>query len=88
MDSEAQILYVVFVLSWASLVVQRVKNMAAMLETWIRSLGQEDPSKQGMATHSSIEEEEAGVLQSVGSQRVGHDRATNTFTFFCIGSSH
>ena len=61
-DSEAQILYVVFVLSWASLVFQRVKNMAAMLETWIQSLGQEDPPKQGMAIHSGIEEEEAGVL--------------------------
>ena len=60
--SEAQILYVVFVLSWASLVVQRGKSMAAMLETWIRSLGREDPPKQGVATHSGVEEEEAGVL--------------------------
>ena len=55
-------MYVVFVLSWASLVFQRVKNMAAMLETWIQSLGPEDPPKQGMAIHSGIEEEEAGVL--------------------------
>ena len=55
-------MYVVFVLSWASLVVQRGKSMAAMLETWIRSLGREDPPKQGVATHSGVEEEEAGVL--------------------------
>ena len=59
--------------------------MCAMLETWIRSLGREDPPKQGVATHSGVEEEEAGVLQSVGSQRVGHDGTTNTLTFFCVG---
>ena len=38
----------------ASLVVQMVKNTPAMLETWVRSLGQEDPLEKGMATHSSI----------------------------------
>ena len=47
-------MYVVFVLSWASLVFQRVKNMAAMLETWIQSLGWEDPLERGKATHPSI----------------------------------
>ena len=39
---------------WASLVVQKVKNLPAMQETWVQSLGQEDPLEKGMATHSSI----------------------------------
>ena len=39
---------------WASLVAQMVKNLAARLETWIRSLGRKDPLKKGMATHSSV----------------------------------
>ena len=39
---------------WASLVVQTVKNPPAVLETWVWSLGQEDPLEEGMATHSSI----------------------------------
>ena len=39
---------------WASLVAQMVKNSPAIWETWVRSLGQEDPLKKGMATHSSI----------------------------------
>ena len=38
----------------ASLVAQMVKNLPAMLETWVRSLGWEDPLEKGMATHSSI----------------------------------
>ena len=40
--------------SWASLVAQLVKNLPAMRETWVRSLGWEDPLEQGKATHSSI----------------------------------
>ena len=40
--------------SWASLVVQLVKNLATMQETWVRSLGWEDPLEKGKATHSSI----------------------------------
>ena len=40
--------------SWVSLVVQRVKNPPAMRETWVSSLGWEDPLEEGMATHSSI----------------------------------
>ena len=40
--------------SWASLLAQPVKNLPAMQETWVRSLGQEDPLEEGMATHSSI----------------------------------
>ena len=54
-----------------------------MRETWVRSLGQEDPLEKEMATHSSILAwripwtEEPGGLQSMGSQRVGHDWATS-----------
>ena len=40
--------------SWASLVAQLVKNLPAMRETWVRSLGWEDPLEKGKATHSSI----------------------------------
>ena len=40
--------------SWVSLVAQRVKNPPAMRETWVPSLGWEDPLEEGMATHSSI----------------------------------
>ena len=56
-----------------------VKNPPAMWETWVRSLGREDPLEEGMATHSSIlawripQTEEPGGLQSMGSQRVRHD---------------
>ena len=62
-----------------SLVAQMVKNVPAMQETWVRSLDWEDPLEEGMATHSSILTwripwtEEPGGLQSMGSQRVGHD---------------
>ena len=64
--------------SWASLVPQMVKNPPAMWETWVRSLGWEDPLEEGMATHSflpgeSLQTEETGRLQSMGSQRVGRD---------------
>ena len=65
--------------SWASLVVQSVKNLPAMQETWVQSLGWEDPLEKGKATHSSILAwripwtEEPGGLQSMGLQRVGHD---------------
>ena len=56
-----------------------VKNPSAMLETWILSLGGEDPLEEGMVTPSSILPgesswtEEPGRLQPMGSQRVGHD---------------
>ena len=40
--------------SWASVVAQLVKNPTAMRETWVRSLGWEDPLEEGMATHSSV----------------------------------
>ena len=63
----------------ASLVAQRLKCLPAMRETWVQSLGQEDPLEKEMATHSSILAwriswtEEPGGLQSMESQRVGHD---------------
>ena len=66
-------------LCWAFLVAQTVKNLPAMQETQVRSLGQEDPLEKGMATHSSILAwkipwtEEPGRLLLMGSQRVGHD---------------
>ena len=44
----------VLLFAWASLVAQMVKNLSARQETWIRSLGWEDPLEKGMATHSSI----------------------------------
>ena len=56
-----------------------VKHLPAMKETLVRSLGGQDPLEEGMATHSSILAwripwtEEPGGLQSMGSQRVGHD---------------
>ena len=63
----------------ASLVAQSVKNLPAVQETWVRSLGWEDPLEKEMATHSSILAwkisctEEPGGLQSMGLQRVGRD---------------
>ena len=63
----------------ASLVTQMVKNPPAMMETRARSLGQEDPLKKEIATHSSIlawripRTEEPEGLQPMGLQRVGHD---------------
>ena len=61
------------------LVAQLVKTLPAMQETWVRSLGWEDPLEGEMATHSSIPAwripwtEEPGRLQSMESQRVRHD---------------
>ena len=77
-------------------VTQMVKNLPAMQETWVRSLGQEDPLEKEMATHSSIfawkipKTEETGRLQSIGSQRVGHDWAislswfVDSFSWQCL----
>ena len=53
-----------------------VKHVPTMQETWVRSLGQEDPLEKEMATHSialAWKTEERGRLQPMGSQRVGHD---------------
>ena len=63
----------------ASLVAQTVKRLPALRETWIQSLGWEDTLEKEMETHSSTLAwkipwtEEPGRLQSMGSQRVGHD---------------
>ena len=63
-----------------------VKNPTAMQETQVRSLGQDDPLEEGMAAHSSSLAwkipwtEEPGGLQSMGSQRVGHDLSTGCKT--------
>ena len=63
----------------SSLVAQMVKCLPAMRETWIPSLGWEDPLEKEMETQASTIAwkipwtEEPGMLQSVGSQRVGHD---------------
>ena len=77
-------IYIVYVYSsWVSLVAQTVKHLPIMRETWVRSLGQEDPLEKEMATHPSIHAwkipwtEEPGRLQSMGSQRAGHDSATS-----------
>ena len=59
--------------SWVSIVE---KNPPAVRETWVRSLGWEDPLEKGKATHSQY----SGLEKSMGSQRIGHNRATFTFT--------
>ena len=62
-----------------SLVAQMVKHLSTMWETWVRSLGWEDPLEKEMAIHSNtiawkiLWTEEPGRLQSMGSQRVGQD---------------
>ena len=69
---------------------QTVKNLPAMQETQVRSLGWEDPLEKAMATHSSILAwripltDEPGGLQSIGLQRVRGDWATNTCSTFYI----
>ena len=63
----------------ASLVAQSVKNLPAIWETQVQSMGWEDPLEKEMANHSStlawkiLWTEESGGLQSMGSQRVGQD---------------
>ena len=76
---------------WVSLMAQMVKNLPAMRETLVRSLGWEDPLEKGMATQSRILAwripwtEEPGGLQSMESQRIRHDWATNTEPL-CLGT--
>ena len=79
----------------ASLVAQTVKHLPTTGETQVQSLGQEDPLEKKMATHSSVLAwkipwtEEPGRLQSMGSQRIGHDWATSlSFLFlFCLAQA-
>ena len=70
---------------------QKVKNLPAMQENWVRSLGNEDPLEKGMATHSSVLvwrilwTEEPGGLQSTGSQELDTtNRLTFSFHFLTI----
>ena len=73
------VLICISLMSGASLVAYSVKTLPEVQETWVLSLGWEDPLEKEMATHSSILAwkiswtEEPGGLQSMGSQRVGHD---------------
>ena len=78
--------------SRASLVAQMVKNLPAVWETWVQSLGQEDSQEKGTATHSGILAwripwtEEAGELQSMGLQTVRLDGVTNIHTHTHTGN--
>ena len=74
----------------ASLVAQMVKHLPAMRETWVQFLGREDPLEKEMLIHSSTLAwkipwtEEPNRLQSMGSQRVGHDWATSLSLYFSL----
>ena len=74
-----KVLLVVFIIPWASLVAHMVKNLPAMQETWVSSLGQEDPLEKEMATHSSIlawcnpTDRAAWQVTAHGLARVRHD---------------
>ena len=68
----------IYILWEASFVVQLVKNLPAMQETWVWSLGWEDPLEKGKATHSSI------LAWRIPWQKVGYDWATFTFTYYEI----
>ena len=65
--------------SWVSLVAQMVKNLPVVRETWVKSLGWEDPLEDGIATHSNSlawripMDRGAWWVIVLGSQRVGHD---------------
>ena len=60
--------------SWASLVAKLVKNLPAIWETWVQSLGWEDPGKKGKATHTSILAWRIlWTVHFMGLQRVGHN---------------
>ena len=73
---------------------QTVKRLPTMWETWVQSLGREDPLEKEMANHSSTLAwkipwtEEPGRLQSMGSQRVGHYRATSLSLFTTSASEN
>ena len=67
--------------SWASLVAQTVENPPAMRETWVWSLGWEDPLEKGKTIHSRI------LASRMGSQRVGHNWATKHIVVLFLVSS-
>ena len=74
----------------SSLVAKRLKCLPLMQETWVQSLGREDPLEKEMATHSSIlawripRTEEPGGLQSMGLQRVGQTERINFLNFLTL----
>ena len=78
------------ILNRAPLVAQMVKNLSAMWEAWVWSLGGEEPPEEGTATHSSILTwripwtEEPGGLQPMGLQRVGHNWVGNSLLWYWI----
>ena len=80
--------HIVYGFIWTSVVAQMVKNLPAMHETQIQSLGQEDPLKKGIATYSSVLawkilwRQEPSGLQPMGSQRVRHDWITLSLSWF------
>ena len=86
-ESHKNLLGAIHRLNPAFLLAQMIKSLPAMWETWVQSLGQRDPLEKRMATHASIlagrilRTENPGGLQFMGLQRVGHDKATNNFTF-------
>ena len=77
----------IYIYIWASPVAQMVKNVHEMQETWIWSLGWDDPLEKGMETHSNFLAwripwtEDPGGLQSVGLQRVGHKLVAHLCSF-------
>ena len=79
LPSDALLEYLPSYLGFSFLLAQMVKRLSTMQETWVRSLGREDPLEKEMATHCSTIAwkipwtEEPGGLQSMGLQRVGHN---------------
>ena len=76
-------------LAWTSLVVQALKNLPAMKDTWVRSLGQKDPLEKGTATHSNVLAWGIPWVEGLAGYspwpcRVGYDWVTNTYTFSII----
>ena len=74
MPNRSNRLYFVFIGPQASLVAKLVKNLPAIWETWVQSLGWEDPGKKGKATHTSILAWRIlWTVHFMGLQRVGHN---------------
>ena len=75
---------------WTSLVVQMVKRLSTMQETWVRALGWEDPLEKEMAIHSSTVAwkipwtGKPGRLQSIGARTVRHDSVTSLLLFIFL----
>ena len=87
LNSEKREIWIKYLL-WPSLVARRIKNLPAVQETWVQSLGWEDPLKKGMTTHSSMldwripwTEQPVGLQSTVS--HVVHDWVTNSTTIVC-----